>query len=108
MGHLGHMLETFRPVYEELVSAGSKVELKYGFEYAMDKYGFPQEIEFDLLEYFQTDRGVWRQSLKAMAEAKKKEAHAELHGVHRYERRRLDKECDDEVEESTKAGRIKY
>lgn len=82
--------------------------MKFRFDCTKDRYGFVQEIEFDLLEYFQTDRQVWRLSLKATAEAKGEEAHARWHGMYRYERWRLDKECDEEVEEAMMAGRTKY
>ncbi|KAF2874870.1 hypothetical protein BDV95DRAFT_616118 [Massariosphaeria phaeospora] len=52
--HLGHLLESFRPVYTSLVAAGSKIRIVYRFH----------TVEFDLTDYYSKPADLWRADLR--------------------------------------------
>ena len=70
--HLGldqlvRLLETFKPVYEHLVAAGSQAKIRYLF---CDRFRLLDDqplLELDLLEFFSTDHDTWRRSVRGYA-----------------------------------------
>ncbi|KAF2874869.1 hypothetical protein BDV95DRAFT_563806 [Massariosphaeria phaeospora] len=57
--HLGHLLETFRPVYNCLLAAGSRIYLLY-----LNREVSGAVIRIDLTEYFSKPADVWRADMK--------------------------------------------
>jgi hypothetical protein len=52
--HFGHLLETFRPVYEELIAAGSTIAITSLRQWTKEK-----DMELDATDFYKMDKEEW-------------------------------------------------
>jgi hypothetical protein len=56
--HFGHLLETFRPVYDEMIKAGAGIKITSLRQWLVGK-----EMELDVTNFYGMDKGEWYKQL---------------------------------------------
>jgi len=104
--HLGHLLETFRPMYSELLAAGAKVRIVFRQGYLIGGDGPTDSVHVvekhtDLTNFYEMDRLYWYDGFRKTIGGLDKEWGDPS-------RRRWDVEGDEEFDRAIASGTIRY
>lgn len=101
--HLAHLLETFRPVYEELIAAGAKIKILSVFFNFMSG-----DREADITSCYTMKREAWLEHFKRSSEEMNQELQEEEVDTGFDLRRVWDVEGDREFDDCMRKGLIQY
>jgi hypothetical protein len=111
--HLGHLLETFRPVYSELVAAGAQVSIVFCQCYLVDGAKqtdlitfYDKQTDLRSTTFYKMERLDWYGGFRKTVGGWYEEYRAKKPGV--PDRRRWNVEGDEEFDRAVASGSIRY